>query len=273
MATNVLKIILGARRPLTIREMAMALGVASGSARIAEKASIQVNGLSDKFRRLCGLFIFVKDSKVYLIHQNAREFLTRQVEFSTSIRWSFQPNEVELLMTQICVRYLLMDDLVCSKEDTVQSLLEYAAQNWADHFRNISSPEDELIEATLQLYDVHTARFRVWFPIYRAAAMPHNQGTGIHPLSLAAFIGHDSIIHLLMPQSATDLDQLDDLNVTALQWASWPGYLEIVDLLLEGVADINTNGAGYGTALQAASAEGHLEVVKRLLEKGAAVNG
>lgn len=57
---NVLQIIVGARRPLTTQEMAMALGVASGSARTAVKASIRVNGLSDKLRRLCGLFIFVK---------------------------------------------------------------------------------------------------------------------------------------------------------------------------------------------------------------------
>lgn len=73
----------------------------------------------------------------------------RQLGVSTCIKWSFQPNEVELLMAQICVRYLVMDDLVCSKEDTIQILLEYAVQNWADHFRNTSSDEDKLMEAVL----------------------------------------------------------------------------------------------------------------------------
>lgn len=92
---------------------------------------------------------FCQSSKIYLIHQTAREFLMRQLGVSTCIKWSFQPNEVELLMAQICVRYLVMDDLVCSKEDTIQILLEYAVQNWADHFRNTSSDEDKLMEAVL----------------------------------------------------------------------------------------------------------------------------
>jgi ankyrin repeat protein len=59
---------------------------------------------------------------------------------------------------------------------------------------------------------------------------------------------------------------------TALQAASFRGYLRIVTLLLERGADVNFSGGHWGTALQAASFSGQEEVVALLLERGADVN-
>ncbi|EED17326.1 conserved hypothetical protein [Talaromyces stipitatus ATCC 10500] len=73
---TILRIIVGARRPLTVQEMAMALGVATTpGAETATEAGLSPNGLDKKIRQLCGLFVFIKESKIYLIHQTAREFL------------------------------------------------------------------------------------------------------------------------------------------------------------------------------------------------------
>lgn len=71
----ILRIIIGARRPLTIEEMAMALGHAKSSGpRTSNKYGLNPEGLDTKIRRLCGLFVFISNSRVYLIHQTAQNF-------------------------------------------------------------------------------------------------------------------------------------------------------------------------------------------------------
>jgi hypothetical protein len=60
--------------------MAMALGVAtSTSVRTVAEARVNSEGLGEKIRQLCGLFVFINDSKIYLIHQTAREFLINKL--------------------------------------------------------------------------------------------------------------------------------------------------------------------------------------------------
>lgn len=58
---KVLQIIVSARRPLTIKEMAMSLGVATKtSSRTAADTGLNPKGLDNKIRHLCGLFVLLK---------------------------------------------------------------------------------------------------------------------------------------------------------------------------------------------------------------------
>ena len=56
---------------------------------------------------------------------------------------------------------------------------------------------------------------------------------------------------------------------TTLHAASLEGHQEVVKILLDKGADVNTQGGFYGDALQAASKGGHQEVIQILLDKGA----
>ena len=58
---------------------------------------------------------------------------------------------------------------------------------------------------------------------------------------------------------------------STLQAAASEGHSEIVELLLDRDADINTEGGFYGDALIAALCEGHADVAKLLLANGAYV--
>ncbi|EED20813.1 conserved hypothetical protein [Talaromyces stipitatus ATCC 10500] len=110
---TILRIIVGARRPLTVREMAMALGVATTpDAETAMEAGLSSNKLDQKIRQLCGLFVFIKEFKIYLIHQTAREFLICKHDNSVSFYWYLEQSKTEAQMTEICVKYLHMNDLV-----------------------------------------------------------------------------------------------------------------------------------------------------------------
>ncbi|KUL81610.1 hypothetical protein ZTR_10658 [Talaromyces verruculosus] len=268
---TILHVIIGARRPLHIQEMAMALAVDSSCEGIAKDSEISLRILGEKIRRLCGLFIFIKDSRVYLIHQTAREFLIRRVERPSSLKWYLEPNETEVRMTQICVRYLLMDDLV-NDGGHARDLLEYSSQNWADHFRAILLPVTELSKKAYQLYDTTNARFDLWFPIFWEAAMPHKQQPKMHALHLAALNGHHGIIPWLLLDSSTAINIQDNSRTNALQYACFGGHCECVQALLERGADVNAQGGEYGNPLYIASEEGNLNIVKVLLQNGADVN-
>ncbi|KAK5063104.1 hypothetical protein LTR84_005180 [Exophiala bonariae] len=89
----ILGIVVSARRPLTIGEMAIALRLAT----VAEITSvkdliIQEDHLRDNIRQWCGLCLFLDDSRIYLIHQTAKEFLVRSTHEPADARgWKYSP--------------------------------------------------------------------------------------------------------------------------------------------------------------------------------------
>ncbi|EED11950.1 ankyrin repeat-containing protein, putative [Talaromyces stipitatus ATCC 10500] len=226
---TILRIIIGARRPLTVQEMAMALGT-------------------------------------------AREFLISKHGRSPNVHWHLEQRKTEIQMTEICVKYLVMNDLVSNDGESIRSLLDYSAENWADHFRDVLSPEAELVDWVWKLYDVMTKRFRLWFPKFWTVAMRHRQDPKMKALHLAAFNGHPDILCRVDVNKTDAVDQFDRSGTTALQWACERGHLEIAQLLLEKGADVNAQGGYYGNALNAAAEGGYLEIVQLLLEKEADVN-
>ena len=134
------QIIVGAWRPLTIPELAIALGAAMADWRRAAIAGLEPRGLAEKIRQLCGLFVFIDGSeRVYLMHQTAREFLVKNVtpngrEWPAQIRATHKYEDVKgdrmfevtskvrrwyhttraqanFLMLRICLTYLSADEL------------------------------------------------------------------------------------------------------------------------------------------------------------------
>jgi hypothetical protein len=169
-----LQIIVGARRPLTTQEMAIALGIAlSPRSQTAAEAGINPVRLAKRIRQLCGLFVFINNSKIYLIHQTAREFLIcRDLASNPNSIYAFKQIDAEKLMSQVCLQYLLMDDLEQSGRQTEtknQRLLEYSAAHWADHVQNVSLMQQHEIDNLLhRIYDTAKGHFAVWFPIFWA---------------------------------------------------------------------------------------------------------
>lgn len=104
-------------------------------------------------------------------------------------------------------------------------------------------------------------------------------------LQLAAALGHDDIVKLLLESTSTQpmLLIFQSLGWLVLHDAAKFGHVKVVTLLIEAGAPVNTagidinastDGAGsnYRTALLAAVEEGHIEVAKVLIDNGALVN-
>ena len=87
-------------------------------------------------------------------------------------------------------------------------------------------------------------------------------------LQVAAELGHADVINLLLNYKAID-PVLPNFAGTALQAASFHGYIEVVRMLIyRKCSDVNTQGGCHKSALGAAVFQGHYETVALLLDNG-----
>ncbi|KAJ5556434.1 hypothetical protein N7494_000349 [Penicillium frequentans] len=278
---KILQIIVAARRPLTTSEMAMALDTASRPrSRVPELARIDPVHLNKKLRQLCGLFVFVNNSKIYLIHQTARDFLIgkeiTETTHSLDPAFPWRLRDPEEQMAHICLRYLSMDGLETKKTTPfcdVQSFLEYSAVYWPDHVRNMSSTESQELQDLLhQVYNTTAPRFSLWFPTFWKVTMPWVTMPSPSAIHLAALNGHQNEVLYLLGKDKRSVNFTDTTGSFPLTWASLKGHYDVVRLMITHGADINARGGDYGSALVAACSEGHYKVVQLLLERGADLN-
>ena len=113
-ARKALMLVLAAERPLTVTEMNVALGmVRCDTAESYEDLDLQEDGIfQDSLPKICGLFVSIHKSHVYLIHQTAREFLLKSCSTDVEARscydqpvWqhSIVSNDAEHLMARVCM--------------------------------------------------------------------------------------------------------------------------------------------------------------------------
>ncbi|ERF68823.1 hypothetical protein EPUS_06267 [Endocarpon pusillum Z07020] len=289
---TILQIVVGARRPLNTGEMALALDMATLS-HVGSAADFRIDKdhLERNIRNWCGLFIFINHSKIYLIHQTARDFLICEITMARNTGWKHRFDRIgtETLMTRICVKYLLLKDLKenvsydritdsrneiegKSNKGDMKKFLSYSAEHWPGHLRSSEIKEnDSFITTLLQLYDTTSERFELWFRLFWATTRSHGFQPEMNELRLAAFNGHD----MVLPEILIDKDNVnlgDQEGRTAILWASVGGHEKVVQMLLDKNADVNAQGGHYGNALQAASVGGHEKIVQIMLDKNADVN-
>ncbi|KAK7978736.1 hypothetical protein PG988_006226 [Apiospora saccharicola] len=135
-ATNILRMVVAAERPLTPLELTQALAVEECP---EPHANLQVQCEAESSRTIreyCGLFVRITESKVYLIHQTARQFLVREHATQQVHRqWekSLSLDDCHLLLARICISSLLFE------QPSFKQFAEYAATRWFVHFRKAGS--------------------------------------------------------------------------------------------------------------------------------------
>jgi ankyrin repeat protein len=290
-ARTILKIVIGARRPLTVAEMALAFGAATDKqGRRSKDVEIDPDHLKTHLRNWCGLFVFIDHSKIYLIHQTAREFLVRQgsegMEYAINKTWRhcIQKAQTEHMMAVICIRCLNLEDRDAllghkpSNDSSVvresrEEFIEYCCEWWTNHYSlsQDASGEDTL-QDVLALYDTEGEAFKFWFDRFWTKTRQYDLAKSMTPVRLAALSNHNRILKHFLDRVGVRIDAKDESGRTALYWASKLGHDKSVRMLLNKGADVNTQGERYGSALQVASAGGHAKIVQMLLDRGADVN-
>ena len=70
-------IIVAAARPLTLKEMSLALALRGNHQSYGDLDLKSEERFRENIRDLCGLFVTIIDSRIYLLHQTAKEFLVQ----------------------------------------------------------------------------------------------------------------------------------------------------------------------------------------------------
>ncbi|KAJ5210754.1 hypothetical protein N7491_010563 [Penicillium cf. griseofulvum] len=280
---RLLEIIVAAARPLTLDEANVALTLALSEESFTSHAALEndlwpKNNFESIVKGLSGLFISVHDSKLFFIHQTAREFLIGPSARGT---WEgrLSMSESSRTMSRTCCQFLVLPDLralagTVSFSTTVRALnqlppfFRYAADHWSLHFL---SQEATIIDQTLNdartLCNRHQAWVRVATP--RWSSIDFQIMTD---LSLASYLGLKQVIENILSEEHIDIHTEDESSISALSAACFAGLSDVVTLLLNKGANCNSNHLQNGTALHAALLSGHRDIVSILLENGADVN-
>ncbi|KAI9855850.1 MAG: hypothetical protein M1813_009369 [Trichoglossum hirsutum] len=280
---KLLHIVVAAFRPLSLEEMNVAFVIKSMD---KSHRDLDLEPSIDKtVKSLCGLFVRVTDSKVYLIHQTAKEFLINSSMSINPSSWKHSLCLVEsnYVLAQICISYLLFTvfeshPLVIDSEanpreiqETVDlytkkhSFLDYAAKHWAGHFREAKIKEETgFLKSVVDICNTRSERFLTWFPVYWITVNPNSL---CHPdftdLIVGSYFGLELVVGLLLENGANvntageEEEEEEDIfsvrkitrRMTALHSAAEKGYEAVVRLLLENGADANAEGKNieFGT--------------------------
>ena len=295
-----LHIIVAASRPLTLREMDVAFSIATqeGCNSYAE-LDLDKENTETRIRNLCGLFVYVADSRIYLIHQTAKEFLVRtkaeSPTTSNSWRHSIDESVSEMTMSRICIQYLLFTDFdrSSSSEDVDEKdewedisddeyestaainaeyeFMGYATVNWPAHFREVRIDQrNPLVLSAQKLHDADTGRVEIWFPSYWKHENIFNyERLGFSSIHYAALCGHEAVVALLLQTGGVDPDSKDKRGRAPLSWAAKNGHEAVVVLLLQtSRVDPDSRDENSRTPLRWAAEGGHEAVAALLLQTG-----
>jgi ankyrin repeat domain-containing protein 50 len=294
LAKKLLHIVVAGVRPLTLKEMNVALAMEDHSRSYEDLDLENEDNFHTTVRNVCGLFVSIVDGRIYLIHQTAKDFLVYNEDAVQSPcpgiwKHSLKPRESNLVLAKSCIWYLLftvfeshpliIDEVrnhgikkAVKRYTKEHDFLDYAAKNWADHFRTAKitkNADAALLKSTLEVCDTRSKRFMTWFQLYWISVGGYSQcPQNFTGLMVGSFFGHEAVVKGQLDQKA-EVDAKDEDGWTALHWAAIRGHEAVVQLLLENKADLEGADKTGMTAVMLAAHHGQLATITVLLENGA----
>ena len=300
-AKRLLHIIVAAERPLTLKEMNIALALRESQRSYGDLDLKSEERFRENVRDLCGLFVAIIDSRIYLLHQTAKEFLVQNSlanDPRSDFKWKYSlvPQESHCVLADICIWHLLFTEFDTHPPGINKTLshyvdshvfLDYSAKHWTVHFNKSHIKADAVIKSLLTISGANSNRSLIWFRIYWASThtdFPNNFTT----LMIASYFGLRPVVKHLLKIGDININSKDGTyGRSALSWAAVNGFDTIVKLLIKG-SRVSWNGIvklpfrkgaeidsvdRYGrTALSYAVLNGHIATAKLLLRARARVD-
>ncbi|KAL8868842.1 MAG: hypothetical protein Q9174_004717 [Haloplaca sp. 1 TL-2023] len=251
-ARKLLHIILAAYRPLTLQEINIAMVVEECHTSFEDLDCWDLKTAADRIKNICGLFATVVDSRVYLIHQTARDFLIGDQK--NDWKMSFPLMDCDLILLKACIWYLLCSDLEADDCDI--------AKNWRT-YKEQRADWSHIIDRVVNYLDIttgqtSTANIQKWSDATEKSPTQHVY------LGYAAYHWSDHFVECdsIVPEMLLDviIDRICDPNSRAFRlW--W-------DVYCTGKHQ-QWHPATGETKLNVASALGLDAVASRLLDQNA----
>lgn len=279
---KIFQIIIGARRPSTVIEMAVALQIAERSLQEGKEVTLlEPDWIARRIREWCGLFVFISHERLYLIHQTAEKFLVRRENYDgtgTSWKHCLSTGEIEGTMARTCTQFLLSASVkhivhkyeyqdFANFQNTldrrVSAYLLYATKYWVSHLQKADpTTYDPFKLSQSPLYDTTSYLFKLspfCETIEKTIAWYVYSETPPAPIFVAAGLGHHHMLEILLEaesaKNSFDIDGTDEKGHTLLMWACKSDDDEVVRMLLKRRANPNI-GSHRSTTLFEARVEG-----------------
>ncbi|GKZ37488.1 hypothetical protein AbraIFM66950_009038 [Aspergillus brasiliensis] len=241
-ARRLLHIVLAAKTPLTVADMATAMAILDKVSPEDRLEIEPVHRMHRSIRETCGLLVTIIDSRIYLLHGTARDFLVYkegESEPVPGLTWkaSLKPHNSEWILAEACVGFLHSTDLTMASKDQGDLMmefnrtpfLEYSVKNWNKHVLPSGIEEDRSIHS--QIMDIlrRGEAFCLWFD--RKAASTH-QFIPSTTLTRASWLGLRRAVQMLLPDKDIKLDHRSTHGRSALSLAAVYGTTDVLELLL-----------------------------------------
>ena len=308
-ALAILRWVLFAQRPLSLREISEALLINVDEDKPLEAAfpredlpdDMNEDYVNEQITGLCGSFLelrsaksqrFFGDQTIHFAHYTIKEYLSQVTSKSipTLIRSELSDGySAHEVLTAACLKYLCYTDFIQTQwSDKEQydaklkgfAFLQYAAVAWCYHKDCLTLLSPRIHQLCKELLDPQNSRWMSYceiieshannsFEKFKALYTDHYP----NPLQYAALHGLTSTINHLINKGA-EVNQLGGEFSSPLTAAAARGYTEVVSQLLEQGAEVNLvdYNRNWGNALHAAASMGHEEVLNMLLDHDADVN-
>ncbi|KAA8565832.1 hypothetical protein EYC84_009652 [Monilinia fructicola] len=288
---KLLHIIVGAERPLSTDEINVAMNIElryDGTQGFNDIPLEKRELYPGMLRNLCGLFVQIVDSKVYLIHQTAKEFLVAtgsDPKMPDTWRHCLEPEETQKFLAQVCISYLYLKDfntwetfcgspydrsilkiIYMPKKRELSTLLEYSATNWVTHYSSVRRTTWLRINRRL---------FRGYnrFPFKAETHLAGPLLEDLTPLMIFSVYNLYAAAKYMISASyfrKQDLNLCTYENLSALYLAVMHRNFDMVKLLVQNGADVNSPwNVGRTRPLYRAACLGHLDITLFLLDNNA----
>ena len=178
----ILSLVVAAYEPFTLKMMSLALAVQGSQGKVdrIERHLEPEDRFRNTVRQLCGLFVIIVDSKIYLLHQTARAFLVRHLsgELSGSskairkrkahemdpniLKWkhSLPVQMAHRKLAEICL-WVLNE---FAEQYSEEEFFKYCARFWIRHLDQCDiKPEEDLTALVFKVITVMMTRQDPWW--------------------------------------------------------------------------------------------------------------
>ncbi|KAL8846162.1 MAG: hypothetical protein Q9221_008730 [Calogaya cf. arnoldii] len=261
---KILRIVVGARRPLTVSEMAVALGVDTSPLSELE-LDIQKTYLETQLPQWS-----TKDPfQSVKVHSNINVHAINTSD-NTDTFWAYSAENWagHARSTQDEASMFLMNMMI-ELHDTAGERFK----SWFPILWNALRPystQPIINSIRLAAMNGHSGVLQRLLE-KNGSDLDATDEKGVTALILGSRYGYVKVVRVLLDKGANVHAQGGEYG-NALQAASLGGHEQVVQMLLDKGADVHAQGGHYGNALQAALLRGHEQVVQILLDKGADVH-
>ena len=294
-AIAILRWILFAMRPLTVRELAEALAATVDDSADTypyddlpdswKKGYVDEQYVNSYIRRSCGSLVELRGHNenkplalhtVHFVHFSVKEYLLRSDDDVNNGQSRLESicfpdgGKEHNRLAQLCLQYLCYD---CFGEEKnfddegrirVYPFLAYAAKSWYMHALHDHRMSEDIMPWAEKLFNPSTSNWLLWSRVFEGEIDLDDETSSSIPLG-----DKESSV-----SSMDEVQRLGEANnpPSPIYYAALLGLTDIVKALQSQGLDCNAPGGIYGFPLQAAVHNSHQDTVEYLVQQGVDVN-